>query len=228
VAGWLGRTDDLLAASAPEPKAMPGLWIAPAWSSLPRQNSAEDQYIEAQLRAPKDEMEAAWVAVPGHFPAYREWASRAYTQLARLLLRRHDAERLQALADEIERWEGAQTHEKELAHIARTGAQALQNDLDGVLRSLNKSVFDAGKITDPALLELCLEVTTQAEHVASRPGGTTSLPLVRPELRQIQVEMIRKLYQAEPHEPVPAAPKSAETGERPVTKKAVRRPNVNP
>src|SRR6185437_12849375 len=50
----------------------------------------------ALVRAPREIEEAAWLAVPGHFPGSRDWASRAYTQLARHLLRRRDTDRLRA------------------------------------------------------------------------------------------------------------------------------------
>src|SRR5262249_46956040 len=119
LAGWYGRAEDLLSERAAQPKALPGLWIEPGWRSVPRLNSPEEQYRDAQVRAPQDGREAAWLAVPGHFPNSREWAVRAYTQLTRLLLRRGDAERLKVLAEEIDRWDLAQTHEKELADVAR-------------------------------------------------------------------------------------------------------------
>ena len=110
------------------------------------------------MRAPRDIQEAAWLAVPGHFPATREWSSRAYTQLARLMLHRRDDDRLRAFAAEIDRWNGAQTHEKELANIIRAGAKALEGDIDGVLQDFDQTIMP-GKLADPALLELSLEVT---------------------------------------------------------------------
>jgi eukaryotic-like serine/threonine-protein kinase len=78
--GWINRPEDLLAPGASAgTKVMPGLWISPRWKDVEKGLSAEDQYHYAQIRAPKDSLEVAWLAVPGHFPASREWASRAYT-----------------------------------------------------------------------------------------------------------------------------------------------------
>ena len=108
VVGWLGRPQDLLAeTTVVKPQGMPGLWIAPGWKTIDRMNGPEEQYHYAQLSVPADDQEEAWLAVPGHHQSSREWASRAYTQLARVLLRRHDAERLAVFAEEIEHWEGA-------------------------------------------------------------------------------------------------------------------------
>ena len=115
------------------PGTMPGLWIAPAWKEIDKLNSPEEQYHFAQIRAPKEAQEAAWLAVPGHFPSSREWASRSFTQLARVLLRGHDAEKLAVFAEEVEHWQGAQAHERELAGIARAGVCALGGKVDGVL-----------------------------------------------------------------------------------------------
>src|SRR4051812_24341911 len=92
VAGWAARPADILSNRAAEPSVLPALWMAPHWETIPKQGSAEDQYHYAQFRASRAVQEAAWIAVPGYFPAARAWASQAYIQLARVLLRRHDAE----------------------------------------------------------------------------------------------------------------------------------------
>jgi serine/threonine-protein kinase len=198
--GWFNRTEDLLAAKAGSPETMPGLWIALRWEEIPTAASAQDQYHYAQLRASKDDEEAAWLAVPGHFPSSREWSARAYTQLARRLLLRHDADRLRVFAAEIERWDGAQTHEKELANVIRAGVKALAGDLDGVLDDF-RAAIEPIKLTDPALLELCLEVTDQAEKTAERAGSPPN-PLARRDLRAIQQRLLFKLYQTELQDPL--------------------------
>ncbi|MFO0908152.1 MAG: hypothetical protein U0794_07300 [Isosphaeraceae bacterium] len=185
---------------------MPGLWIAPAWNTIEKRPSADDQYRLALIRDFGDAQEAAWLAVPGYYPASREWAARAYTQLARRMLRRHDADRLNALASDLERWEAGKTHGKELAAIARAGAVALQGDLDGVLRLINDEV-DPRNLTDPALLELCLEVTDQAERVAARPGAPASPNLVRSRVREVQNSLISRLILNELREPVVNRPR---------------------
>ena len=200
--GWANRPEDLLSPRAGEVRAMPGLWISPRWAEVEKLASAEEQYHWALVRAPREVQEAAWLAVPGHFPTSRDWASRAYTQLARLLLIRRDADRLKIFADEITHWNGAQTHEKELADVIRAGVNALEGDLDGVLADFGSRV-DPGKITDPALLELSLEVTNQAERVASRggaaPGNTAQ---ARQNLKNIQHRLLDKLFWTEVRDPL--------------------------
>ena len=193
--GWLGRPDDLLAQAAPEPVTPPGLWIAPEWGSVPKKTSAEEQYRDALLRAPVDGQEAAWLAVPGHFPTMREWAARAYVQLVRRLVRRADPERLRALAADIERWQEAKTHEKLLAGIARAGAEAAEGDIEGVLDFLGKDKrVDPNNLIDPALIELCLEVTEQAERMAARPGAPDSPSLAQKQLRVVHETLIPPLF----------------------------------
>jgi hypothetical protein len=128
-----------------------------------RLGGPEAQYRDAQVRAPGDGLEAAWLAVPGHFPNSREWAVRAYTQLTRLFLRRGDAERLRALASSIDGWDRAQTHEQELADIARAGAAVLRGDIEGALSDFDRR--DPRKLTDPALIPQ-----------ADRPRADRALP----------------------------------------------------
>src|SRR5262249_5210729 len=132
----------------------PALWMEPRWETIPRQNSAEEQYRYAQLRASGADQEAAWIAVPGYFPAARASASQAYIQLARVLLRRHDAERLRILATELERWNASQEHEKELVTIIQAAAKAIDGDQEGTIVELEK--LRLSSTIDPALLELAL------------------------------------------------------------------------
>jgi serine/threonine-protein kinase len=199
--GWSSRPEDLLSTRAAEPgKAPPGLWIAPRWRDVDKLNSAEDQYRYAQIRAPKDLQEAAWLAVPGHFPGSRDWGSRAYTQLARHLLLRGDAERLKVLAEELDRWNGSHTHEKELAEVIRAGVDALEGELDDVLNGLRTRV-NPKNLTDPALLELCLEVTNQADRIVSRPGAALARTGLR-DLHDLQRVLLNLLFQIELHEPL--------------------------
>src|SRR5262249_14347866 len=157
--GWSTRLEDLLserAASAPaaaHAASLPALWMAPHWEMIARQASAEEQYHHAQLRASSADLAAAWIAVPGYFPTSRAWASQAYIQLARVLLRRHDADRLRIFATEIERWNATQAHEheKELVTILQAAARAIDGDQEGVITALN--TLDLRSTSDPALLE---------------------------------------------------------------------------
>jgi serine/threonine-protein kinase len=222
--GWAARPVDLLSKNAPEPSGPPALWLAPEWRGLAKRAGAEQQYRHAQLNTAADAREAAWLAVPGHFPTSREWASRAYGQLARLLLRRRDADRLDSLANEIEGWERGQGREAELVALARAGVKALRGELGGVLDDFDGKIKPS-RMTDTALIELALEVTLQAERVASQPGAPTNLALVRQRLREVQFELIPLFLLTELRNPGfgrplkpgrPDAPKAAGTGLTPI------------
>jgi hypothetical protein len=171
--------------------------MAPHWETIPQQGSAEDQYHYAQFRASRADQEAAWIAVPGYFPAARAWTSQAYIQLARVLLRRHDAERLRVFATEIERWNAVQSHEheNELVKIIQAATKALDGDQEGVIKELNK--LDLPSTIDAALLELALEVTVQATHSSSRTGNLRATP---PGLRAIQGKLLAQLSTVEINE----------------------------
>ena len=134
-----------------------------ALETNPRANSAENQYFYAQVRVPKELLDAAWLAVPGNFSDSREWTAKAYTQLGRSLLVAQDVDRLRTLADEIEHWKAGQTHEKKLAAILHAGVKALEGDLDGVVEDFNS--IAPSNLTDPAQLGLCLEVNELAERI---------------------------------------------------------------
>ena len=192
--GWGSRSEDLLAESAPRVKSIPGLWIAPAWKDVEKLATAEEQYHSAQLQSRGDAREAAWLAVPGHFPGSREWASRAYTQMVRVLLRRHDAEKLAVLASEIERWDGAKEHERELASIARAAADALTGEIESVLQEFARRA-EPQVLIDPALVELSLEVTHEAERVIARSGSPERI--ARMGLRKIQTDLLLKLRRSD-------------------------------
>jgi serine/threonine-protein kinase len=196
--GWVGRPEDLLSDGKVGPKAPPALWLAPGWKDIDQRPSAEEQYRFALLGAPKDAQVTAWLAVPGYFPQSREWISRALTQLARELLRRNDSERLQSLAAEVERWEGGQAHEKRLAKICRAGVDALNRDLQGVYDDFAGPIAPK-ELTDPALLELSLEVIAQAERIAALTGASESY--ARSKLRPIHQDLLVKLFQSEQRDP---------------------------
>jgi serine/threonine-protein kinase len=196
VAGWLARPEDLLSErGGGGAAALPALWMAPQWQNIPRQAGAEEQYRYAQLRASRADQEAAWIAVPGYFPAARGWVAQAYIQLARVLLRQHDAQRLRVFATEIERWNyahQAHEHENELVTILQAATRAVDGDREGVIMVLNK--LDLPATIDAALLELALEVTVQATHSASQSGILLAIP---PGLRTIQGRLLSQLSTVE-------------------------------
>jgi eukaryotic-like serine/threonine-protein kinase len=191
--GWLARPDDLLTANAASTGdgELPGLWIDPRWKGIAQATSAETQYLYAQARAPKDMLDAAWLAVPGYFPDSREWTAKAYTQLGRSLLLSHDVDRLRTLADEIEHWKAGQTHEKKLASILHAGVKALEGDLEGVVEDFK--VIDPPNLTDPAQLGLCLEVNDQAERVGLAPDSPGSNKLAHDNVRKIREAIVSQL-----------------------------------
>jgi hypothetical protein len=168
--------------------------MAPRWGTIARRESPEAQYHHAQLGASLADQEAAWLAVPGYFPEARAWNAQAYIQLARILLRRHDAERLRVFATEIERWNATQAHEheNELVTIIQAATKALDGDQEGVIVQLNK--LNLPSTIDPALLELALEVTVQSTHSASRTGPLLAVP---PGLKSLQVKLLTQLSTVE-------------------------------
>ena len=193
LAGWLARPEDLLAArAAAGPGPMPGLWIDPRWRDVARAASAQDQYDYAQVRSPEELLTAAWLAVPGHFPNSLEWSSRAYTQLARRLLRQRDAEGLKVLAREIDRWNAdGRGHEKALAAIIRAGVQMLGRDFEGMLTTLDQETISK-HLTDPALLDLGFAVVEQADRMASLPG-TSNPSLAVSQIRDARTKLAERL-----------------------------------
>jgi hypothetical protein len=166
--GAWNRPRDLLAAGAPEPKGPPALWLDPSWAAVPRQPSARLQYRHAQLRAAEEDRRAAWLAVPGYFPADRERAFQAYTQLARSLLRRRDAAGLDGLAAALEHAAGLEhDHLTDLVRVVRAAAAALRGDPEDVVEQFKG--FDP-TLNVAVLNELGLEVTLQALRLGRRAG----------------------------------------------------------
>ena len=130
--GWSARPPDLpggnLVARRP-----PGLAIEPRWALIPRQDSGEEQYRYAQLRAAGLDLVAAWLAVPGFHSHSPEWMSPAYLQLARRLYRQGDQDRLSAFKAAFVAWQAAKTPDQELARIIDCALELLSKDLDGVI-----------------------------------------------------------------------------------------------
>jgi hypothetical protein len=200
--GWANRPVDLLAASdaSAASSTPPGLWMDPRWKNIAKANSAEDQYHFAQVRANPEEQEAAWLAVPGHHPASREWVARAYTQFARMLLLRRDSERLQTLGEELDHWAREQTHEKRLASVIRAGVKALDSDIEGVLADFDQT--DPSKFTDPALLGLSLDVVARTERATRDPEAPGNSVLARERLRGMRQKLLTMLFKTGLRDPL--------------------------
>lgn len=152
--GWRARADDLLGPGTPVPSGPPDLWLAPC-QSIASQASPEAQYRCAQFRAPIARRDAAWLAVPARYPQAHEWASRAYIQLARDLLRFGDAERLNALAG------SPREHDKLLARVAEIAASALRDDPQEVVIRLGKVSLAT---VDRSLAEVCAGAVQHARR----------------------------------------------------------------
>jgi site-specific recombinase len=144
----------------------------------------EAQYRFAQTRADDHELLAAWIAVPARFPNSAEWSFRAYVQLTRLLVRRGAAQKLEALAQELEtaqppnsphssRWQT-------LAKIAHAGADAARGDGRAVVDRLQYNPNDLERI-EPELAEVSIEVLQRARASA---GSDLSLATRLENLRQ--------------------------------------------
>jgi hypothetical protein len=134
---------------------MPALWMDD-WQAVPGLASASAQYRLAQTGVADDQRIAAWLAVPGRFPGDGTMAYRAYTQLARELFRRGDAERLDALAQDLA--SSAQTRSEPwqtLAHICTAAGAAVAGDPARLLDAL-RAVANLN-LLDPGAAELALE-----------------------------------------------------------------------
>jgi serine/threonine-protein kinase len=193
--GWLSRPGDLLSDAAPTPTTPPGLWMAPAWKDVKKQKTPEEQYRYAQLRVSGDDQEAAWLAVPGHFPGERPWTTHAYVQLARLLLRRQDVPGLKALATDIENREGTITSERDLVSVIRTALALFEEgDLDGVIKNFN-TPGALSSLYDPALVELSIEIMAEARETARRTPSTPKI--TKDKLQETQHDLVSILFKLE-------------------------------
>jgi serine/threonine-protein kinase len=193
VLGWSLRPSGLPEIDASQ--ITPGLAIEPRWSSIPRQDGPEEQYIFAQFKAAPDDLAAAWMAVPGYFTHSAETVSRAYVQYARLLYRQRDLDRLAALISEFSTWAGAKTSDKHLAEILQSSVKLLSKDLDGVIEGMTH-VAQLGDSTryEPGLLEFCVEIVADAAKLASQPGTSASESKTK-QLLETQLRLIRALRQ---------------------------------
>jgi hypothetical protein len=198
IAGWNARSPDALALPIDPAQALPVLWIDPGWSSIPKQPSVIEQMRYAQFQAPQDELVAAWLAVPGYFPHSAEAISKAYIQLTRIWYRRLDVNALIALKSELTQWSGAQGRDKELVTVIHIAIDSRKGDIKAVidgLKTLTKD--DLPDMYDPALVEMCLEVSSDA--IATPVSGNPNI--VRQELQKYQKPLVNQLYRIEVRNP---------------------------
>jgi serine/threonine-protein kinase len=195
VAGWSARQPDVLAVKAEPGSQLPGLWIEPRWSTIPKQSGPEDQLRYAIFQAPADDWAPACLAVPGYFPHAHEQISKAYTQLARILYRRGDQEGLAALESELAQWKDAKGDDQDLIHVVRIAIKLGKADFAEVMKEFRKLTREAvPDMYDPAVVEMSLEICTDAIGIAVRAGIES---VMVQELRQVQLHLVRQLYRIE-------------------------------
>ncbi len=175
--GWSARPSDLPGGDLVA-RGLPGLAIEPRWALIPKQNSAEEQYRYAQLRADDLDLAAAWLAVPGFHSHSPEWVSPAYLQFSRRLYRQGDQDRLAAFKGQLVAWRAAKTRDQELAQIIDCALKLLNKDLDGVIDGMSRiagpderaraGARDEPSIYDPGLLEFSVEILADALKLASQ------------------------------------------------------------
>ncbi len=181
--GWNARPADLPEGEAAT-RRLPALAAEPRWATVPRQETAEEQYRYALLRAADLDLDAAWLAVPGFHPHSSEWVSPAYLQYARRLYRQRDQDRLVHLKADLAAWQGAKTPDQELAQIIDCGIALLSRDLDGVIDGMSRiaapderarpGARDGVNLYDPGLIEFSVEVVADALRLATQPGPLAS------------------------------------------------------
>lgn len=191
--GYSARIPNL-ASLAPPDSTMPGLWLEPGWSRVPKQPTPQQQYRHAQLLAPREDWAAAWLAVPAYHSHSRELVSKAYTQLARMYYRRRDLSALEALEAELSRWNGAQHRDHELVEMLQIAIKSRKGDVEGVVEGLKNVTRDqASAILDPTLLGLALEICVDVADAI----GQGSRSIAREPLVACQRILLRRLYRIE-------------------------------
>jgi serine/threonine-protein kinase len=192
--GWGARAPDVQAMPTEPAHALPGLWIAPRWRFIPKQPSPAEQVRYAQLRAPREDSAAAWLAVPGYYPRSHDSLSKAYAQLARLWYRQVDIDSLVALQSELTNWKNAQGHDKELVVVIRLALELRKGDIKEVEKGFKSLTQDGvADMDDPALVAMSLEVCSEALQAAQRSGNQT---MAAPLLKALQ-QLVRQLYKIE-------------------------------
>jgi eukaryotic-like serine/threonine-protein kinase len=196
IAGWSARSPEVMSVASDSSVSMPGLWLEPGWTAVPKQFTADDQLHYALFRAPREEWVAACAAVPGFFPnSSHEAVSKAYTQLARILFRQCDLDALVALESELSHWPAAKRHDQELVDVMRIGIKLRKADFEGVVEGFKVLTRDeVPDMYDPALVEFGLEICAEAATAAAR-GGAESI--LKETLHGLQTHLIKQLYKIE-------------------------------
>jgi serine/threonine-protein kinase len=190
--GAKSRPVNLLSSTSPRPAGPLGLWLVPSWRTVKPLGSAERQYRYAQLFAPPEQLEAAWMAVPGYFPDDRTWGFQAYIQFARQLFRSRDHRALRSLAESLAVSENP--GDQELVRVAHAGAAALRGDESfvGEFSALNFALMD------PALVELGLEIVSYPTRESASPNALRRIKIRDDLLNVLQVVLPEPMNPARP------------------------------
>ncbi len=194
IPGYIARNPDVQAVRADATALLPALRLEPRWNTIPKQNTPEDQFRYALLQAPADDWAPAFLAVVGYFPHSHELVSKAYTQLARIWYRRGDLTALGTLEAELSRWKDAQKRDQDLVDAVRIAIKLKKGDFEAVVQGMKTLTRDDVPTTfDTALLEMSIEICADAMN------GTTRAELepMRPTLRNLQMQLVRRLYRIE-------------------------------
>jgi eukaryotic-like serine/threonine-protein kinase len=194
IPGYIARNPDVHAVRADATTLLPALRLEPRWNTIPKQNTPEEQFRYALLQAPTDDWAPAFLAVVGYFPHSHELVSKAYTQLARIWYRRGDLGALDTLEAELSKWTEAQKRDKDLVDAVRIAVKLKKGDFEAVVQGMKTLTRDDVPNTfDTALLELSMEICADAMN------GTTRAELepMRPTLRNLQMQLVRRLYRIE-------------------------------
>jgi eukaryotic-like serine/threonine-protein kinase len=194
LAGWSARDPDVLALPTEATSAAPALWLEPRWTRVPQQKTAEEQLRYALLQAPADEWAPAFLAVAGYFRGANEVVSKAYIQLARIWYRDGNLEALGTLESELLQWPQKKERDKALVDSIRTAILLKKGDLEGTVKGMKSLVHDdVPDMFDPGLVELNLEVCSDAMGAANRAGNET----MRGTFQPFWTQLMRRLYRIE-------------------------------
>jgi serine/threonine protein kinase len=194
IAGWSAREPDVQSIASQPGQVLPGLWLEPRWTTVPKQNSPEEQFRYALLQAPREDWVPSFLAVAGNFPHSHEPISKAYTQLARIWYRRCDLKALGTLESELSQWKEAKEYDQELVHTVRVAIKLRKGDFEGVVLGLkNLTEKDVPDMFDPALVEMNLEICADAIAAANRANSEA----LKETLQVFQGQLVGRLYQIE-------------------------------
>ena len=194
IPGYVARNPDVQAVATDAIAFMPALRLEPRWNTIPRQNTPEEQFRYALLQAPTDDWAPAFLAVVGYFPHSHDLVSKAYTQLARIWYRRGDLAALGTLEGDLSKWKDAQKRDQDLVDAVRIALKLKKGDFEAVVQGMkNLTRDDVPNTFDTALLELSMEICADAMNGATR----AELEPMRPTLRNLQIQLVRRLYRIE-------------------------------